>query len=80
MKLPVGRYINIGFRNCRRYILGHGGKNGGGGRVRGSMVEGNPSKKKVVPWGHCDESRLFGREQATVGEKNVRKNKTKLAR
>jgi len=44
------------------------------------MVEGNPSKKKVVPWGHCDESRLFGREQATVGEKNVRKNKTKLAR
>jgi len=61
--------------------LRRGGKNGGGDRIRETTVEGNPSRKKVVPWGHCDESRLFGREQATVGEKKiVRKNKTKLAR
>jgi len=34
--------------------------------------------KKVVLWGHCDESRLFGKEQATVGwKKKIRKSKTK---
>lgn len=76
------RYINIGFSRCCIGIFKTCRKKTRRRWKKREKYAWGSWVKKVVLWGHCDESRLFGKEQATVGwKKNKKKqNKTKLAR